>query len=198
MGAQPQPEGGTGQSADDVRAHLARLLASAAFPASGRRRKLLEYAVEQTLAGRGERLKAYDLAVSVLGRDASFDPQGDPIVRIEMGRLRRDLDHYYVSEGRAEPVRITIPKGHYAPVIETLAEASASEPGRPVPAIQRPVARYRVGIAAALCALAVVASVGFWVLWWGSVDHSRRTPPCSLCRSSPWRVARAEGSWQAA
>ena len=98
--------------------HLARLLASGAFPASPRRRRLLEYVVEQTLAGRGDRLKAYELAVAVLGRDASFDPQSDPIVRIEMAQLRRDLEHYYLTDGRADPIRITIPKGHYVPAFE--------------------------------------------------------------------------------
>ena len=93
-------------------------MASGAFPASARRRKLLEYVVEQTLAGRGDRLKAYDLAVCVLGRDAGFDPQGDPIVRIEASRLRRDLEHYYLTDGRDDPIRITIPKGHYVPAFE--------------------------------------------------------------------------------
>ena len=62
--------------------------------------------------------KAYDLAVSVLGRDAGFDAQVDPIVRVEVGRLRRDLDHYYLTDGRAEPFRIAIPKGRYIAVWE--------------------------------------------------------------------------------
>src|SRR5688572_221410 len=81
---QPSPE--------EIRACLARLLGSAAFHASERRRRLLAYVVEQTLAGRAGRLKAFDLAVSVLGRDERFDAQNDPIVRIEIGRLRRDLE----------------------------------------------------------------------------------------------------------
>ena len=46
--------------------------------------KLLGYVVTQTLAGRGDQLKAYDLAISVLGRDASFDAAGRP------DRPRRD------------------------------------------------------------------------------------------------------------
>ena len=112
-------------SVDEFRAHLVRLLASDAFPASPRRRKLLAYVVTQTLAGRGEQLKAYDLAISVLGRDKSFDAQADPIVRIEMGRLRRDLDHYYANQGRAESTRIAIPKGHYRAVLERWPAAPA-------------------------------------------------------------------------
>src|SRR4051794_14968469 len=99
-----------GPSTDEVRASLARLLASPAFQASPRRRKFLDYIVEQILAGAASRLKAFDIAVAVLGRDGSFDPQSDPIVRLEARRLRRDLEHYYLTDGGSDPVRITIPK----------------------------------------------------------------------------------------
>ena len=113
--------------ADGVRAHLARLLAERGFPASPRR-QAARVRGRQTLAGRGDRLKAYDLAVSVLGRDASFDAQVDPIVRVEVGRLRRELDHYYLTDGRAEPFRIAIPKGRYLAVWEALGEPAAATP----------------------------------------------------------------------
>ena len=39
--------------------------------------------VEATLAGRGDRLKGYTIGVEALGRPDSFDPQIDPIVRVE-------------------------------------------------------------------------------------------------------------------
>src|SRR4051812_26075834 len=103
-------------SSEDVRRCLERLLGSAAFKATPQRRRLLEYVVEQTLAGRDDRLKAFELAVVVLGRNDRFDPQTDPIVRIEMGRLRRELEHYYETAGRDAPIRIGIPKGNYMPV----------------------------------------------------------------------------------
>ena len=99
MTAKLRPQDDGEPSPPTIRAYLTRLLDSPAFPASARRRRLLEYVVEQTLDDRANRLKAFDLAVAVLGRDERFDPQNDPIVRIEVGRLRRDLDHYY-AEGR--------------------------------------------------------------------------------------------------
>ena len=89
--------------------------------------------VEQTLAGRGDRLKAYELAVAVLERDASFNPQSDPIIRIEMAHLRRDLEHYYLTDGRADPIRITIPKGHYVPAFEVRERPPGSMAGRCFP-----------------------------------------------------------------
>ena len=76
---------------------------------------MLRFIVEETLAGREERLKGVTLAFDVFGRDETFDPQSDPVVRIEARRLRTDLASYYVDAGRQDPVRITIPKGGYVP-----------------------------------------------------------------------------------
>lgn len=104
---QPSPEA--------VRAQLARILASDEFVASDRLKDFLRFVVEEALGGRAERLKAYTIALKVLGRDAGFDAQNDPIVRMEAGKLRRRLEHYYLAAGRDDPIRIDIPKGGYAP-----------------------------------------------------------------------------------
>jgi adenylate cyclase len=80
-------------SADDVRAQLERLLASPDLDVPARLRKFLRYIVEETLAGRADRIKAYSVGTEVFERDANFDAQSDPVVRIEAGRLRRALDH---------------------------------------------------------------------------------------------------------
>ena len=100
-------------SPTDVHGQLTRILASPAFNASPRRRELLQFLVDETLAGRADRLKGFTLASAVFGRDETFDPQADPVVRLEARRLRRDLDSYYVDAGSLDPVRITIPKGAY-------------------------------------------------------------------------------------
>jgi hypothetical protein len=62
-------------------AQLARILGSEDFEATDRERRFLGYVVEEALAGRGSRIKAYSIAVEVFGRNAAFDPQNDPIVR---------------------------------------------------------------------------------------------------------------------
>ena len=125
MSAKPQVYDNIDGSTDDIRAYLVRLLDSSAFTASPRRRNLLAYVVERTLAGEGDRLKAFDIALAVLGRDERFDPQNDPIVRIEFGRLRRDLDHYYENGGKDDPIRIAVPKGHYVASFESRATTVA-------------------------------------------------------------------------
>src|SRR4051812_31614802 len=57
----------------EVRAQLERIVASAEFTVPERARRMLRYVVEEALAGRGERIKAYTVAVEVLGRDEGFD-----------------------------------------------------------------------------------------------------------------------------
>jgi adenylate cyclase len=103
-------------SAEMVRRELERVLASPDFVASDRLKKFLRFVVDEALAGRGDRLHAYPIAVEVLGRDASFDPQTDPVVRMEAGRLRRRLERYYLGAGQSDPIRIDVPKGGYAPI----------------------------------------------------------------------------------
>ena len=105
----------TGDLATDAQAELARLLASADFPATGRNRRFLTYAVEKELAGQPEEISATLVATRVFGRGEGFDPNKDPIVRIEAGKLRRDLETYYLKAGRNSPLRISLPKGGYRP-----------------------------------------------------------------------------------
>ncbi|MBT8364845.1 MAG: hypothetical protein KJP23_09075, partial [Deltaproteobacteria bacterium] len=98
-----------------IRDQLERILQSAEFRASDKQRKFLSFVVDETLAGRASQLKGYTIAVTVYGRTEKFDPQVDPIVRVEAGRLRRALEHYYLTAGKNDPVRIKIPKGGYIP-----------------------------------------------------------------------------------
>lgn len=101
-----------------IQAQLRRILDRREFLATPRRREMLKYLVEETLAGHGDQLKGYTIGVSVFGRDEGYDPQADPVVRMEARRLRQDLSSYYVDAGRNDPVRITIPKGRYTPYFE--------------------------------------------------------------------------------
>lgn len=110
-----------------VRTALTRILASEPFAASDRLRNLLRYLVEEALAGRGNRLKGYRIAVEVFNRGEEFDADTDPLVRIQAGRLRRALDRYYAGDGDRDAVRISIPKGGYTPVIQPAAPSGARD-----------------------------------------------------------------------
>ena len=109
-------------SPDAVRAQLQRVLACKDFDASDRNRRFLGYVVEETLAGHTQHIKAYSIATLVFGREPSFDPQSDPIIRIEASRLRRSLERYYLTAGKHDALRIDIPKGSYIPTFAATAD----------------------------------------------------------------------------
>ncbi|HVY65117.1 MAG TPA: hypothetical protein VHH11_09880 [Gammaproteobacteria bacterium] len=103
-------------TADEIRAQLERILGSRCFQQAGRSSKFLRFVAEHGLAGQGERLKGYTIAVEVFGRPADFDAQNDPLVRVEAGRLRRRLAQYYAGEGQRDPLRAELPRGSYSVV----------------------------------------------------------------------------------
>ena len=111
----PQAPTTLGSLAADARAELDRIVQSTDFPATDRKRKFLIYVVENELAGRPEEITPILLGQRVLLRDENFNPNKDPIVRIEAGKLRRDLETYYLKSGRRNPLLISIPKGGYRP-----------------------------------------------------------------------------------
>ncbi|OWV99867.1 hypothetical protein [Rhizobium sp. R693] len=119
-------------SKPDVQAQLERILASGDLCLPERARSFLRYVVEETLAERSEYLKAYTIAEAIFGR-SNFDAQNDPAVRIEAGRIRRELERFYLLSRQSEPVLITIPKGGYVPSFRANPECkgrSAAQPAR--------------------------------------------------------------------
>ncbi|WP_354265509.1 hypothetical protein [Bradyrhizobium sp. I1.7.5] len=100
---------------DQIREQLKSIVDAPPFANQNKIRRFLSYIVEQTLAGNERKLKQYSIATEALGREASFDPELDPIVRLEAGKLRKALEVYYLSEGASDQVRIAVPKGSYVP-----------------------------------------------------------------------------------
>ncbi|WGD29951.1 hypothetical protein AncyloWKF20_19725 [Ancylobacter sp. WKF20] len=98
-----------------VRRALAQVLESEELRSSPQLSTILRFIVEATLQGRADAIKGYTIAVEALGRDASFDPQTDPIVRVEATRLRRALERYYAGAGAGDEIEIAVPRGSYVP-----------------------------------------------------------------------------------
>jgi TolB-like protein len=117
-----------------IRRELEKILASETFRGSEGQRNFLRFSVEQTLDGHADQLKEYSIGVQALERNEDFDPRVNPIVRTQASKLRSRLLKYYADEGLSDPVRIELPKGHYAPVFSASASAA-------VPEIEPPVAR---------------------------------------------------------
>jgi adenylate cyclase len=155
-------------------AELEHVLFDPGFAASARRKNLLRYLVQESLAGRADLLTAVPIAQSVFGRDETFDHQSDPVVRVEARRLRHDLDRYYADAGKARPLRIRIPKGGYAVQFVPQPNQDASEE----PAVNQTGRRYRPGPRTALM---VAATLGLFMavtaVWQGYFREPE--PPAS-------------------
>eukprot|EP01036_Dinobryon_divergens_P048910 gene48911-65582_t len=85
-------------SPEQVRDALDEVLGWQGIARSPQLAELLRYVVEKTLAGEAAGIKAYSIAVDVFGRPLGFDPQVDPIVRVQARRLRTLLEQYYQSD----------------------------------------------------------------------------------------------------
>jgi hypothetical protein len=111
----PPSDDPTAPDPEDIRAALARVCASRRFAASPQLTSFLRFVVEAALSGHADRLKGYTIGAEALGRGESFDPQADPIVRVEAVRLRRALAAYYAGSGARDPLVIELPRGRYVP-----------------------------------------------------------------------------------
>ena len=175
-----------------IREQLVRILNSGPFHQSQRRQRFLEYLVNETLAGRGERLKAYNVALEVFERPETFDPTVDPLVRIEAARLREKLREYYGTDGQGDPIHIDLPKGTYTPQIEfrqpatpdtRLDRPDATTPDRRLDPSQGPVAtqpgsrKKPLGFLAAytmVILLVLLAGFSAWKWWTPSAPLSEK------------------------
>jgi TolB-like protein/tetratricopeptide (TPR) repeat protein len=179
-------------SAEDVRAQLERLVSSPDLDLPARARRFLRYIVEETLAGRADRIKAYSVGTQVFERDPNFDAQSDPVVRIEAGRLRRALEHYYLVPGLSDRVIIDIPKGAYVPRftlravpgVEAVETVDPPPPAVPLP--EAPVAlppRRPHSLGMGLGAVALASAVT-GLAWWGTSQSIPR-PPVQSSATTP-------------
>lgn len=105
--------------AEEIRAQLGKILGSNHFTASKRMQDFLTYLVEQTLEGKEQNLKVNAIAENFFNLGNNFDSRINPLVRIEAGRLRSKLDHYYLLNPD-DQIEITIPKGGYKAVFKRL------------------------------------------------------------------------------
>jgi adenylate cyclase len=151
-----------------IREQLDRIVKSRPFLQSRRRQQFLQYIVNETLAGRGELLKGYNVAREVFDRPETFDANVDPVVRMEAARLRDRLREYYETDGQNDAIRIELPKGSYIPHIEfRQAEVLEPEPDRSDGAAQderpRPAPHRRWQII--LPAFALILALGVVGAW---------------------------------
>lgn len=102
-------------SAVDAKAACELVLTSEMF-GKAPRMVLLRFLVDKAVSGAVLDLTEYAIGIEVFGRDpGSYSTTEDPIVRVQIGRLREKLNAYYATRGADDEIRIAIPLGSYIP-----------------------------------------------------------------------------------
>jgi hypothetical protein len=102
--------------AEDSRWQLARRIAASG--SLGRSRLLADfllYIVDRHIRDRTDEITEQQIGILVFGRAEGYDANDDNIVRSYARNLRKRIDEYFATEGQAEPLRLEIPRGGYAP-----------------------------------------------------------------------------------
>jgi Tol biopolymer transport system component len=175
-------------SSSSVLEELGKVLASGVFRSAGRPQTLLRFLVEETVAGRSDRLKDYTLGAEALGRGDAFDPRTDPIARVEASRLRSRLELYYATEGSTDSIRITLPRGGYVPVFEN--RAGSDDGGAPVverrhEAIAGPAVRHSFLPVAGVLVLSAALILSVWFARRSQETEPRIEMPLALAIETP-------------
>jgi len=152
----------------EKRQELHRVLESRLFANSPKKTRFLDFVAEQTLQGNGDQLNEYLIGVEVYERGVDFDPQKDPIVRVQAYEIRRLLKKYYEEEGKDNLVRMDLPSGHYLPIFARQEDPlqSAEEIGRS-PSDAQAQAGSRVPLIAAIilgicCVVLGISLIASW------------------------------------
>jgi hypothetical protein len=106
-----QPQ--TRQDRDAILRELEAILASSHFCNSKRYPTLLQYIVDNTLAGKLDLLKERTLGVEVFERQPTYDTNTDTVVRYTAGEVRKRLLLYYSEHTSSSGIRISLPAGSY-------------------------------------------------------------------------------------
>ncbi|MGH9341912.1 MAG: hypothetical protein ACRD1R_20570 [Acidobacteriota bacterium] len=101
---------------EDKKTALEKVLNAGIVKKSSQLHSLLLYLGEKSLQENGAPLKEYTIGVEALGKAHGYDPRIDPVVRVDIGKLRRKLADFYRKEGAAQPLRLEIPLGQYYPI----------------------------------------------------------------------------------
>lgn len=101
-----------------IQASLGWILNNDMFRKAPRLSRLLRFLVERWQAGAERDTTEYGIGIEVFDRDpACYSTGEDPIVRVQVGRLREKLRAYYAGPGRQDGIVISIPIRSYMPVI---------------------------------------------------------------------------------
>ena len=96
-----------------VARHIDRICDSDAFGLRPKLCQVLRFLADKTLNDAGGPVNQHVVAEEVLGLGRQASGSSGAAARMQVGRLRKQLDGYYGSVGRNEPMQIEIPKRSY-------------------------------------------------------------------------------------
>jgi hypothetical protein len=160
------------------REELRRVLQSKQFASAPKRSRFLEFVAEQSFQGNGDKINEYLIGVEVYDRGEHFDPQQDPIVRVQAHEIRRALKKYYEEDGSQSVLRIDLPSGHYVPAFNrstpTAPEPSdVAAPSAEVPLVQAAASKLHWAFTITLAVTCIVLGI---LLNVALRQNSRHTP----------------------
>lgn len=104
-------------AADEHQALVERIASSQTFWKSQKLREFFLFVCDcSSRKGASEEVKEQQIGVHVFHRRPGYNTSEDSIVRVQARELRKRLATYFETEGKHEPLIITIPKGGYLPV----------------------------------------------------------------------------------
>ncbi|MEM7688392.1 MAG: hypothetical protein AAF291_05155 [Pseudomonadota bacterium] len=112
---------------DQLRLETERVLEGPVFGRSPVQSQLLRYLLERTLEG-GAAPTQYEIAVDGLGKDSDFDLASDSYPRVQMSRLRSNLDGYYSRQAPGNGLRLIVEAGEYRLGLEKVDLAESPAP----------------------------------------------------------------------
>ena len=111
----------------EIRLHLAEIIASNAFRGSRRCQEFLTHVVEHALIGDFDGIKERILGIRIFGREASYDTNGDSIVRVTASDVRKRLLRFYKTSAPSA-LRIELRSGSYIPEFHCVVDGFAYSP----------------------------------------------------------------------
>jgi len=118
-------------TAEQQRLLVERIVASVLFRKSHKLAAFLKFICEQQQLGQADSINEQRIGTEVFGRTEGYHMGEDSIVRSQARFLRQRLQEYFATEGRDEPVVVTIPKGSYVPEFHYREAAVDREPAGP-------------------------------------------------------------------
>jgi hypothetical protein len=128
---------------------LTRMVANQHFGKAAQLRELLLYLGKRAILFPTEDVSEQEIGSRVLGRRPDYNPQADNIVRVQIRRLRQKVDEYFLTDGRDEPLVISIPKGSHVLRFEPrVLQVPVESPAAPPAVTESPWVRWMLTITA--------------------------------------------------